>query len=256
MIKLNGHVIVPTIFPDNSSQVWKIPKSYFHKKENVIKWEFENEGEFMQLAQLKVLLDVQFFAKVVLDLPYLPYARQDKEITNESTFALYPFSLLLNSLRFNEIRIIDPHNVKLTNHLINNVKYTMPNIKPLLKKLKALPVYPDVGAAKRYDAHIQALRCEKIREPLTGAITDLKVIGKVKHTNYLIQDDLIDGGRTFIEVAKKLYEKGAKNVYLYGSHGIFSKGLQPLLDVGIRRIFTYKGEVVLDSNGKICYHKI
>ena len=96
MIKLNGHLVTPTIFPDKTSQVWKIPKSHFNKKENVITWEFENEGEFMHLAQLKVLLDIDYFSsKVVLDMPYLPYARQDKDITNESTFALYPFALLL-----------------------------------------------------------------------------------------------------------------------------------------------------------------
>jgi len=243
MIKLNGHLVTPTIFPDKTSQVWKLPKSYFHKKENTIFWEFENEAEFLHIAQLKVLLDVQFFSDVVLKLPYLPYARQDKEITNESTFALYPFTLLLNSLRFTEVRVVDPHNLRLSQHLINNVSYSRPAVEAWLQILKAKPVYPDAGALKRYDANPKSLHCEKIREPLTGAITGLKVIGKVKHINYLIVDDLCDGGRTFIEVAKKLYEKGAKEVHLLVSHGIFSKGLEPLREAGIKRIFTRKGEV-------------
>lgn len=243
MIKLNGHVITPLIFSDQTSQVWKIPKSYFKKKENFIFWEFENEGEFMQVAQLKVLLDIDFFAKVVLELPYLPYARQDKEITNESTFALYPFALLLNSLRFSEVRVVDPHNLRLSQHLINNLSYSRPDVNAWLQSLRAKPVYPDAGALQRYDADPKSLHCEKIREPLTGAITGLKVIGKVKHINYLIVDDLCDGGKTFIEVAKKLYKLGAKEVHLLVSHGIFSKGLEPLREAGIKRIFTRKGEV-------------
>src|SRR6267142_4671934 len=239
MIKLNGHIITPTVFPDKTSQVWKIPEPYFGPKLNVITWEFENEGEFMQVAQLRDLLAIRFFSKVILELPYLPYARQDKEITNESTFALYPFALLLNSLRFNEIRIVDPHNLKLTSHLINNVTYTIPNVSLLLKKLKAQPVYPDLGAAKRYNAPLTALRCEKVREPLTGVITGVRVVGgKVQKKSYLIIDDICDGGRTFIEVAKKLYNLGAKEVHLYISHGIFSKGLEPLREAGIKRIFT------------------
>lgn len=244
MIKLNGHLITPTIFPDKTSQVWKIPKSYFKKKENLVFWEFENETEFLHIAQLKVLLDVQFgLGRAILELPYLPYARQDKEITNESTFALYPFALLLNSLRFSEVQVVDPHNLRLSQHLINNLSYSRPDVNAWLESLRAKPVYPDAGALKRYDGNPKSVHCEKVREPLTGAITGLKVIGKVKHINYLIVDDLCDGGRTFIEVAKKLYELGAKEVHLLVSHGIFSKGLEPLREAGIKRIFTRKGEV-------------
>ncbi len=256
MITLNGHLIIPTFFPDETSQVWKIDPTFFLTNNNVIRWEFQSEAEFMHLAQLKTLLDLNYGLDTILELPYLPYARQDKEVTNESTFALYPFAALLNSLNFSKVCIFDPHNKQLTEDLINRVEITMPDVKSLLKKLKALPVYPDAGAAKRYNAPKNTLRCEKVREPLTGAITGIKVIGKVRHTNYLIQDDLIDGGRTFIEVAKKLYKKGAKNVYLYGSHGIFSKGLPPLFDAGIRKIFTYKGEAFWSSKCEIFYKTI
>jgi len=37
--------------------------------------------------------------------------------------------------------------------------------------------------------------------------------------------------------------QGAKDVALYVSHGIFSKGLEPLREGGIKRIFTKDGEV-------------
>jgi ribose-phosphate pyrophosphokinase len=244
MIKLNGHIITPTIFPDKTSQVWKINDKFFAKDRNIIRWEFENEAEFMQVAQLKALLDVRCDWKTVLDLPYLPYARQDKAVLNDSTFAFYPFVHLLNSLRFNRVLIFDPHNTVEANRMINNVEITMPYVKNIVKDVKAVPVYPDAGAAKRYNAPLKALRCEKVREPLTGAITGVKVIGKVRHTSYVIIDDICDGGRTFIEVAKKLYAAGAKEVHLYISHGIFSKGLEPLREAGIKRIFTRKGEVL------------
>ncbi len=247
MIKLNGHLITPTVFPDKTSQVWKIDNSHFVLDRNVITWEFEHEGEFMQLAQLKMLLDVRFDFKTVLRLPYLPYARQDKAILNDATFAFYPFVHLLNSLRFDKVIVFDPHNVAETTRMIHNVEVMMPNVEAIAKKVKSEPVYPDAGAAKRYDAPSKALRCEKVREPLSGAITGVKVIGKVKKTSYIIIDDICDGGRTFIEVAKKLYEAGAKEVHLYISHGIFSKGLEPLRDAGIRRIFTRNGEVLTNK---------
>jgi|SRR6185295_10777121 len=243
MIKLNGHLITPTVFPDKTSQVWKIDPRFFLKDQNIVTWEFEQEAEFMQVAQLKALLDLNYGLQTGLELPYLPYARQDKSVTNDATFALFPFARLLNSLNFDKIRVFDPHNVELTKHLFDRIEVVMPDVQAIVKKVKALPVYPDLGAAKRYDAPSKALRCEKVREPLTGAITGIKVIGKVKRTSYIIIDDICDGGRTFIEVAKKLYDAGAEEVHLYTSHGIFSKGLGVLREAGIKRIFTRNGEV-------------
>jgi ribose-phosphate pyrophosphokinase len=38
-------------------------------------------------------------------------------------------------------------------------------------------------------------------------------------------DDICDGGRTFIELAKELRGMGAEKVHLYVTHGFFTKGL-------------------------------
>lgn len=244
MIKVNGHTITPTIFPDKTSQVWKLPDDWVCIADNIITWEFENEAEFLHLAQLNDLIQATTGSNSILDLPYLPYARQDKEISNKSTFALRTFADLLNTLKFKEVRVKDPHNVELSKSLIKNLQEFMPDVIPLLVELHAAPVYPDSGAAKRYGADSKSICCEKVREPLTGKIEGLTVTGTVEPRPYLIIDDICDGGRTFIEVAKKLYEAGATEVHLYISHGIFSKGLEPLREAGIKRIFTYKGEVL------------
>jgi len=244
MIKLNGHTIYPTIFPDKTSQVWKVPEEYFLAERNIITWEFENEAEFFHVAQLKYLLN-GFGSYNTLELPYLPFARQDKIVSNTATFAFWPFVDLLNSLCFSEVKVYDPHNVNLTKQLIDRVEITMPKHQSLLSKLKAKPVYPDKGAAERYEVVTRStVIFDKDRDPLTGNIKGVKLIkGKIEPRTYLIIDDICDGGRTFIEVAKELYRLGAKEVHLYVSHGIFSKGLEPLREAGIKRIFTRKGEV-------------
>lgn len=244
MIKLNGHLITPTVFPDKTSQVWKLPEKLVHPLSNIITWEFENEAEFLHVAQLKALLPPISHAVSILELPYLPYARQDKEISNTATFAFYPFAHLLNSLEFTQVRVFDPHNLDAAQLNIKNVDISMPVLDGLLQQLGALPVYPDAGARKRYACpDLKVLTCDKDRDPLTGHINGIVVNGTVKPVPYLIIDDICDGGRTFIEVAKKLYDAGAKEVHLYVSHGIFSKGLDVLHDAGIKRIFTRNGEV-------------
>ncbi len=244
MIKLNGHIITPTIFPDKTSQVWKLPTDWFVPERNVILWEFESEAEFLHVAQLKDLL--AGYGKVYLDLPYLPYARQDKTVSNETTFAFSTFAKLLNVLEFDMVHAYDPHNFEFAKALIKNLVYVIPNPDRLLADLNATIVFPDLGAAKRYDAkaYSDGIICDKDREPLTGVIRGVVVgCGTVKARPYLIVDDICDGGRTFIEVAKTLYAAGATEVHLYISHGIFSKGLEPLRAAGIKRIFTRNGEV-------------
>ena len=54
MIKLNGVEIKPTIFPDGTSQVWKIDD--ISTDVQVIEWEYENDAEIFHICQLAELI--------------------------------------------------------------------------------------------------------------------------------------------------------------------------------------------------------
>ena len=54
----------------------------------------------------------------------------------------------------------------------------------------------------------------------------------------LIVDDLCDAGGTFIGSAQVLRDAGARSVSLYVTHGVFSKGVENLLNNGIDAIYT------------------
>jgi ribose-phosphate pyrophosphokinase len=252
MIYLNNTLIVPTLFSDNTSQVWKLPESLLNAPKFEVDWEFTHEGEFMHLAQLKDLLD-NYMVDTKLTLKYLPYARQDKEISNSTTFALRSFSFLLNSLNFSHVAISDPHS-KVALDFINNsyAYYPTDLIHNIGFETKTnLVVYPDKGALEKYSKvypfnHIYG---EKVRDQLTGNITSYKLIGSPAGKNVLIVDDICDGGATFKILAVDLYNAGAKEVNLFVTHGIFSKGLRTLKEAGIQRIFSADGEVFEDHNG-------
>lgn len=74
--------------------------------------------------------------------------------------------------------------------------------------------------------------------------------------NILIVDDICDGGATFMLLTKDLYKRGAKSINLFVTHGIFSKGLKPLKEAGINRIFTAKGEAVDMGDNIVGYKQI
>jgi len=258
MIRLNGEPINVALFPDNTSQVWKLPDISYTWAD--ISWEFSSESEFIHLAQLKTLLD-SHSVKSYLTIKYLPYGRQDKEVSNTSTFALRTFATLLNSLHFSHVTIIDPHSIIATDLIKNSeAKYPIEDVMKIAYLLKIdLFCYPDKGAYLKYTGfpNIQneiydypCITCNKVRNQSTGEILSNELIGDVKNKNVLIVDDICDGGMTFIKTAELLYAAGAKEVNLFVSHGIFSKGLKVLKQANIKRIFTQDGEA-LEYNGVI-----
>jgi ribose-phosphate pyrophosphokinase len=50
----------------------------------------------------------------------------------------------------------------------------------------------------------------------------MNVIGNVKDKTCIIVDDIIDSGGTIINSAKALKDRGAKEVYVYITHGVLS----------------------------------
>lgn len=248
MILLNGSPVPVTIFPDKTSQVWHLPEEILKQSNYAhITWEFEAEAEFMHLAQLKRLLDNTGNFTCDLVLPYLPYGRQDKRISNNETFALHVFTTLLESLNFRSITIIDPHNATFVDLTLSGLKIQYPTDKvytALLSTESTLVCYPDKGAIEKYGKiyDFVPIYGEKVRDQATGKILSYRVIGSPEGQNVLIIDDICDGGATFLLLAKELYAKGAKEVNLFVSHGLFTNGLKPILDSGIKRIFTKNGE--------------
>lgn len=254
MIYLNLKPITPTIFPDQTSQIWHLPEEIFNAHTVEVDWEFDNEGEFLHLAQLKALLDTRNI-RCHLTLKYLPYARQDKAITNDTTFALTVFAHLLNSLQFDHIAISDPHSEDALKMIYNSYAYYYKDLINDIMFLTESPliVYPDEGALKKYskvypfNSYIYG---EKVRDQATGNIISYKLIGTpAGGHNVLIVDDICDGGATFKILAKDLYNSGARQVNLFVTHGLFSKGIKTLKEVGIQRIFTADGEVSENQNG-------
>ena len=50
----------------------------------------------------------------------------------------------------------------------------------------------------------------------------MNVIGDVKGKTCIIVDDIIDSGGTIVNAAKALKDRGAKEVYVYITHGVLS----------------------------------
>ena len=60
------------------------------------------------------------------------------------------------------------------------------------------------------------------RRPKPGQSEVMNVIGEVKNQTCVIVDDIIDSGGTIVNAAKALKKRGAKEVYVYITHGVLS----------------------------------
>jgi ribose-phosphate pyrophosphokinase len=258
MFKVNGKKLDVTFFNDQTSQVWKVPEDLFLMQTINIEWYFDYEGEVMHLIQMVDLFRSRGPRIINLYMDYLPYARQDKKISNETTFALYSFNKILNILELDKISILDPHSKVLD----IKAEYIIPNDKINLAFKHSesdLKCYPDKGAWQRYgNCTDKEFELYKVRDQSTGQITKIEVplhyVSIVQDKSVLIVDDICDRGSTFIEAAKLLYGAGAREVNLFVTHGLFSAGLGPLREAGIKRIFTKKGEAGSAGSYNVCYN--
>ena len=253
MILINGVEINPTLFPDGTSQVEGLDSLITFENEIVL--DFENEREIIQLLQILDYCEScynhkGFYGKTKLYMPFMPYGRQDKNLS-EDYFAKGTFTRLLKKYKFlQEVTSLDIHSNKNDYVGIKNIDPVKEISKTLIGINPDLICYPDKGAKTRYKTlsileDFESCSFTKERDQKTGYIKRLYLNELVDVTNksVLIIDDICDGGMTFKLTAERLLELGAKDVHLYVSHGIFSKGLETLRESGINRIFTHKGEV-------------
>lgn len=244
-----------TKFPDGTSQVWHSKESLKKYVNYTIHWTWEKrEEELFHILQLIDLIRKESpYALITLDIPFLPYARQDKEVTNESTFALKTFANIINAQNLYSVRTFDVHS-KEANVLIRNLHSFSPMSfhEQIIKDYKPdLIFYPDQGAMLRYK-HIYLPGCygKKVRNLETGEIEEYSIIRTIelKDKRILIIDDLIDAGNTFIHAAQKLKEFNPKSIALCISHGIFSQGKDSIYSSGISKIY-YTNSLISNVDG-------
>lgn len=181
-------------------------------------------------------------------IPYVPYARQDRVCNEGESFSLKVFTHLINNCHFDSITVYDPHSdvstrsfcrvsVKVQWKLLLTHDTAYKWIQDSAPNLYL--VCPDKGAMDKtklvFDKipHFKGIiYAHKVRDPATGNILRTEVTDipdDISSSHLLIVDDICDGGRTFIELAKVLKLHNPLSMSLYVTHGIFSQGKGVLL---------------------------
>jgi ribose-phosphate pyrophosphokinase len=212
----------------------------------MITMKFQSNDDLINLALLKDCVDRYYQNQITLALTmdYVPYARQDRVCNKGESLSIKVIANLINSLGFKYVYTKDNHSEVATALIHNCINVDISVLADPLRTvlpngLNTILISPDAGANKKVYAFAKSagfkhvVRADKTRDVATGKITGTKVYWDVSQTinpmkdtcDVCIIDDIADGGYTFTELAKELRKFTDGKIYLYITHGIFSKGL-------------------------------
>ena len=206
------------------------------------------------VKSLKGLEQVGLTFKIHLYTPYFLGSRSDRKFEEGSNNYLKDVICpIINNLKFESVTVLDPHsdvleaclnnfkkvdNLSLIRFATNNYQYDNQKKSGIMSEDFIL-ISPDAGANKKifkiaeqigYTGDV--ITCSKSRDE-NGKLSHVVVpIDRRLATDkdFIIIDDICDGGATFINIAKDIKETWSlKNkIYLIVTHGIFSKGFKEL----------------------------
>ena len=165
-------------------------------------------------------------------IPYFGYARQDRKVVPRTSISAKLVSNLITKAGADRIVTVDLHAGQIQGFFdipVDNLFATPIFARHARKKIKSkkiVCVAPDVGGTERARALGKllgvGLAIVDKRRPKPGQSQVMNVIGDVKNQTCIIVDDIIDSGGTIVNAAKALKERGAKEVYVYITHGVLS----------------------------------
>ena len=187
------------------------------------------------LMELCIMVDALKRAsarRITAVIPYFGYARQDRRPRSRRVpISAKVVANMLEAVGVERMLTMDLHADQIQgffNIPVDNI-YASP---VLLSDLKSknyddlVVVSPDVGGVVRARALAKQLGCDLAiidkRRPRANVSEVMHVIGEIENRNCVIMDDMIDTAGTLVKAAEVLKERGARRVFAYCTHPVFS----------------------------------
>lgn len=188
------------------------------------------------LMELIVMVDAMRRAsagRITAVVPYFGYARQDRRVRS----ARVPITAkvvadFLSSVGVDRVLTVDLHAEQIQGFFdvpVDNVFGSPVLLEDMLGRQLVDPVVvsPDIGGVVRARAIAKLLDDTDIaiidkRRPRANVSQVMHLIGDVANRDCIIVDDMIDTGGTLCKAAEALKDRGAKRVFAYATHPVFS----------------------------------
>jgi len=188
------------------------------------------------LMELLVMIDAMRRAsagRITAVVPYFGYARQDRRVRS----ARVPITAkvvadFLSTVGVDRILTVDLHAEQIQGFFdvpVDNVFGSPILLEDMLRQnfKRPIVVSPDIGGVVRARAIAKLLNDTDMaiidkRRPRANEIEVMNIIGDVADRDCILIDDIIDTAGTLCKAADALTSRGAKRVFAYATHPIFS----------------------------------
>lgn len=189
-------------------------------------------------------------ARVFAVIPYLAYARQDKEFLKGEAVSMELIGSLFNSSGAKNLVSVDVH----SQMALSYFKIPAYNVSavPLLanyfksqKLVQPLAVSPDIGGSARAQEFakvigISSIALPKVRDRNTGEVTidpNAPELKKANGSDVILIDDIISTGGSIIKATEVLLKAGSRKVFVACTHPLLlNDALQKIIDAGASEV--------------------
>ena len=188
------------------------------------------------LMELIVMIDALRRAsagRITAVIPYFGYARQDRRVRSQRVpITAKVVADFLSSVGVDRVVTVDLHAEQIQGFFdvpVDNVFGTPILLEDLQRKQLESPIVvsPDIGGVVRARAMAKLMDDIDLaiidkRRPRANESQVMNIIGDVDGRDCILVDDMIDTGGTLCKAALALKERGAKRVFAYATHAVFS----------------------------------
>ena len=177
-------------------------------------------------------------ARVTAVVPYLAYARKDRQTQARDPVTTRYVAELFEAVGTDRIVTLEVHNIVAyqnafrceTVHLDTRPLFA-PIVEAVAGRDDVVVASPDPGGVKRAQLFQESLEA-RLGRPVASAFLEKRrsagkvsgehVVGEMKDRTVVIVDDLISSGGTMARAARACRVQGARKVYAFAAHGLFT----------------------------------
>lgn len=236
-----------TVFPDGECKI-RITGDVRGKRVIVVQSTYPPTDTHLLQALMLSHRVSQDGGEVYALIPYLAYARQDKEFLQGEIVSLAVVSRLLRAVGVKRLVTVDIHSVEGLGHF-SFPAYSVSAIPALAEYVKQhyslhqpIVVSPDFGASARAEGFAKLLSSEhivlrKTRDRVTGEVRVEEERLEVEDRDVVMVDDIISTGGSVEKAAKLLKKHGAGRIIVACTHLVMVRGaMERISKAGVEEV--------------------
>ena len=236
------------VFPDGES---KITISQIPKKSIIIVVQSTYPPVDTNLLELlNIVSKVQkFSSKVFAVIPYIGYARQDREFLDGEIITIRVVGKLLKASGVKKVLTVDIHSklalkeLKISSENVSAMEVLVKHFKKMKMK-DPLVVSPDLGGKERAEKFSKLLKTDfivlkKHRDRRTGKVNILSGKVDVKNRDLILVDDMISTGGSIVKASQFLRNQKCRRIFVACTHALLvNNAAKKIKSAGVTQIIS------------------